>query len=672
MRMTWPALGLSLFVSLFLPPRALAAEPHLVSKEVFDAIAAEISGERAQEYTRQIVEHHRIQGSPMMADVAERVVLQRLKAAGIEARVEAFLSDGKRNYQTHRSPMGWDMRGGELWVESVGGRKDFVPLRLCRYSDVPMCVSTYSKGGEWSGELVDVGRGTGERDYEGKDVRGKVALASGYAGQVVRQAVLRHGAVGVVIYPAAEDRPEHPDMVRYNGLWTRAEELDKTSGGFQISANQYAQLRQLMRQGPVRVRGRIDATLGPGKLTLVHAYFRGSERPEEEVLITAHLDHPKWSANDNASGSATILEMARALKALLDAKKVPPPRRTIHFMWVPEFFGTMAYVTEHPEARRCGSWDEPRKASRPVRGCVIANLNLDMTGEDTEKTGSRFYITRAPDSVPSFLDALMGDVLAQTRAASLSAPTGTHRHWPTELIPYAQGSDHDVFLGLGVPAVMMGHDPDWTHHTSEDTVDKTDPSEFRRVGTLALAAGHWMAAADAAGWQKMGAFAASHLWAEQVERSGRAALGAAKAGEAVLARRLERLGPALKREAGAGYPGAVDFSVMIMSVGPAGTGNGPRRRTLLPIYGDLYRELKGEDKKWWEVEDERFSDRGDGLPTQPTLEQLAFEAVNFMDGRRSPAEIAALLSAEYLVDLDGAWVERLLRVLASLDLVAMP
>ncbi|HEX2572539.1 MAG TPA: DUF4910 domain-containing protein [Polyangia bacterium] len=667
MRMTWALLLSSLFPFLA-QPRLAAAEPHLVPQQVFDAVAAEISGERAQETTRQLVEYHRIQGSPMMADVAERVVLQKLKAAGIEARIESFPSDGKRSYQTHRSPMGWDMRGGELWVESVGGRKDFVPMRLCRYSDIPTCVSTYSKGGEWSGELVEVGRGTSERDYEGKDVRGKVALASGYAGQVVRQAVLGHGAVGVVIYPAADDRPEHPDMVRYNGLWTRAEELDKTSGGFQISANQYTELRQLMQKGPVRVRGRIDATLGPGKLTLVHAYLRGQERPEEEVLITAHLDHPKWCANDNASGSATILEMARALKVLLDTKKVPPLRRTIHFMWVPEFFGTMAYVTEHPEARRCGAWDEPRKSSKPVRGCVVANLNLDMTGEDTVKTGSRFYITRAPDSVPSFLDALLADTLAQTREANLSAPTGTHRHWPTELIPYAQGSDHDVFLGLGVPAVMFGHDPDWTHHTSEDTVDKTDPSEFRRVGTLALAAGHWIAAADAAGWQKVGAFAASHLLAVEVERSGQSSLRGAKAGEAVIARRLERLGPSVRREGGAGYPGVVDFTALV----PPGTGQGPRRRTLLPIYGDLYRELKGEDKKWWEAEDERFSNRGEGLPTQPTLEQVAFETVNFMDGRRSPAEIAALLSAEYLMEFDGAWVDRLVRVLASLDLVAMP
>ena len=130
---------------------------HFIPAASFNAIASEFSGEQAQEYTRQIIQYHRIQGSPMMAEVAARVVLPALKAAGLEARIEQFPSDGKTKYGTFISPMGWEMRSGELWVESVAGEKDFQPVRLCRYEDVPMCVSTYSKGGEWSGELVDAG-----------------------------------------------------------------------------------------------------------------------------------------------------------------------------------------------------------------------------------------------------------------------------------------------------------------------------------------------------------------------------------------------------------------------------------------------------------------------------------------------------------------------------------
>src|SRR5262249_55520299 len=145
-----------LLASLF---SCTAFAQHLVKKEVFDAIAGEYSGETAQEHTRQIIEYNRIQGSPMMAEVAERVVLAKLKAAGLEAKIEQFPSDGKTKYGTFISPMGWEIRSGELSVESVQGQKDFAPFRLCRYADVPMCVTTYSKGGEWSGELVDVGGG---------------------------------------------------------------------------------------------------------------------------------------------------------------------------------------------------------------------------------------------------------------------------------------------------------------------------------------------------------------------------------------------------------------------------------------------------------------------------------------------------------------------------------
>jgi len=528
------------------------------------------------------------------------------------------------------------MRGGELWVESVQGQPDFVPFRMCRYADVPMCVSTYSKGGEWTGELVDVGRGTSAKDYEGKNVAGRVVLASGYAGNVVRQAVLGHGAAGVVIYPDALDRPDHPDMVRYNGLWTRAEELEKTRGGFQISANDMARLRGLMSGGAVRVRGKIDATLGAGKLTLVHAYVRGSAKPEREVLVTAHLDHPKWSANDNASGSGAMLEVARTVQAMVAAKKAAP-RATLHFMWVPEFFGTMAYVTNHPEA----------KAPR-----ILANINMDMVGEDTVKTNSRFYYTRTPDSVPSFLNAVLADVLDQTRDAGLVAPSGSRHTWPADEVPYAQGSDHDVFLGLGVPSTMLGHDPDWTHHTSEDTIDKTDATEFRRVGVFATAAALFLAGADEPAWKRASALSSADQVADLTRRSARAAAfgGASSC--------VTRYRAAIA---------AVQSGTAPVPVVPhAGErGRGPRRLVLLPYTAEAFEPLSGEDLAWWTAQEERW-DEAHG----PGRELVVYEAVNLMDGDRTEAEIAEALTCEFEAGVDAAWVERLVRVLSGLGLVA--
>jgi hypothetical protein len=654
-----------------------ASAQHFVNQKTFDAIATEYSGEAAQENTRRIVEYHRIQGSPMMAAVADQVVLPRLKAAGLDAKIEQFPSDGKTKYGTYISPMGWDMRGGELWVEGVAGAKDFKPIMLCRYADVPMCVSTYSKGGEWSGELIDVGSGTSDASYQGIDVRGKVALASGYAGNVVREAVIKHGAVGVVIYPSAQDRPDHPDLVRYNGIWPRAEELDKTSSGFQISRNQYDMLKSLMQQGAVRVHGKIDATLGPGKLTLVHAYIRGTEHPEREILISGHLDHPKWSANDNASGSGAMMEAARALQALITAKKLAPPKLTIHFMWVPEYFGTLAYVTNHPEARRCDSpWDDPRikdplnKADAYAAGkpCIVANINTDMVGEDTVKTNSRFYFTKTPDSVPSFLDGLLSDVLEQTREADLYAMTGTRNYWLPEAIAYTQGSDHDVFLGLGIPATMLGHDPDWTHHSSEDKIDKTDASEFRRVGVFASASAYWLASADDHAWGIVSlAEEASRITELSRRLSADATLPLSASSQRIKFNRH-----AIDEES------SIFLVYLDNLLGKPGKGHGSgsgsnsrlHRLTVLPLDASAFEGVSAEDGKWLGDQEARFSSDSEGLAAKPNFGLISFEAINFMDGRRSTAEIADLISAEYLIDIDQAWVDRLVSILEKQKLVA--
>lgn len=660
-----------------------ASAQHLVDQKIFDAIANEYSGEAAQENTRRIVEYHRIQGSPMMAAVAQNVVLPYLKSLGLEAKIEQFPSDGKTKYGTYTSLMGWDMRSGELWVESATGVIDFKPFTLCRYADVPMCVSTYSKGGDWSGDLVDVGSGTSDSDYKDKDVRGKVALASGYAANVVREAVIKYGAVGVVIYPAAADRPDHPDLVRYNGIWPTAEELSKTSGGFQISRNQYDMLKSLMTKGAVRVRGKIEATLGPGKLTLVHAYIRSTEHPEREVLITGHLDHPKWSANDNASGSGAMMEAAHTLQTLITAKKIPAPRITIHFMWVPEYFGTLAYVSNHPEARRCDSpWDDPRNTPDRFgdgKPCIAANINMDMVGEDTVKTNSRFYFTKSPDSVPSFLDGLLTDVLAQTREADLYAGTGTHNYWVPEAIPYAQGSDHDVFLGLGIPSTMLGHDPDWTHHSSEDKIDKTDASEFRRVGVMASATAYHLAVATTLEERlKMDSFAdsvhaaefanrlAEHAWALQDPSNGRMN----KVNLSCLKRQTANIEEAVNPD----YDKKLRLTCAFYNAHAQDPNDkmfpkGPHRLTLLPLDASAFANSSPEDAKWLAEQEARFASDSEGLATRPNFGLISFEAINFMDGHRSTAEIADLLSAEYLIDIDQAWVDRLVSILEKQKLV---
>jgi Peptidase family M28 len=359
------------------------------------------------------------------------------------------------------------------------------------------------------------------------------------------------------------------------------------------------------------------------------------------------------------------MEAARTLQTLIAAKKIAAPRLTIHFMWVPEYFGTLAYVSNHPETRPCASFYEP-----PANGpqCILANINMDMVGEDTVKTNSRFYFTRTPDSVPFFINALLDDVLQQTREASIYAPTGTRNYWPAESISYAQGSDHDVFLGLGIPATMLGHDPDWTHHTSEDKIDKTDASEFRRVGALAVSAAWFLATADSRSWKQLrtGAYAA-----RVSELARRLAEDAATHKEEAPIKRTiknrEELGEQADRLESMSAQTALASSRAPANPVPS---EGPRRMTLLPLDSSVFENASPEEKRWLAQQEARFASNSEGLATKPNFALIRFEAINFMDGQRSTQEIADLLSAEYLLEIDQAWVDRLASILEKQKLVA--
>ena len=85
--------------------------------------------------------------------------------------------------------------------------------RIVGYPEVAMSLITYSNAGSATAELVFVGAGTSDADYEGKDVKDKIVLATGYGGSVHRLAVLKYGAKAVVCYLADKRAALYPDML---------------------------------------------------------------------------------------------------------------------------------------------------------------------------------------------------------------------------------------------------------------------------------------------------------------------------------------------------------------------------------------------------------------------------------------------------------------------------
>ncbi|HSK42645.1 MAG TPA: hypothetical protein VLA83_02025, partial [Candidatus Binatia bacterium] len=230
------------------------------------------------------------------------------------------------------------------------------------------------------------------------------------------------------------------------------------------------------------------------------------------------------------------------------------------------------------------------------------------------------------------------------------------------------GSDHDVFLGLGIPATMFGHDPDWTHHTSEDKIDKTDASEFRRVGVFATAGAYWTTTMDPEQWL---AFSAVQSTARIAELTHRLTADASMGRGSDIARRIKINRDELANES-ASLLRSLETSTTKIYIDdrfPRVT-LGPHRLTLLPLDASVFENVSPEDKKWLAEQEARFASDSEGLATKPNFALISFEAVNFMDGHRSTVEIADLLSAEYLVDIDQAWVDRLVSILEKEKLAA--
>jgi hypothetical protein len=199
-----------------------------------------------------------------------------------------------------------------------------------------------------------------------------------------------------------------------------------------------------------------------------------------------------------------------------------------------------------------------------------------------------------------------------------------------------------------------------------------------------------MAGASDEQWQQLSAMANGLKTADYAERAARArAFGNTKRlahYERVLAglrgRPSASEGPDAKGGRAAGNGQAASSAPQALrGVSPsqpgAAKGEFPRRRTIPPIQASAVESLAGADLAWWREQQARFSGTGGSTAWKgtrqgkPGFRLVLFEAVNFMDGRRTTAEIAELLSAEYEEEIDEAWVDRLVGILARQELVAL-
>jgi aminopeptidase YwaD len=281
------------------------------------------------------------------------------------------------------------------------------------------------------------------------------------------------------------ERIDLPDTRQYTSFWFRGEE-EVPVFGFVLTPRQGDALRRRCRQAqadgkpPVRVRAKVVSSRYAGQMEVVTATVPGESN--EEIVVTAHLCHPQPSANDNASGSGALMEVARALGACVQSGRLAKPKRTIRFLWIPEMSGTYAYLASH-EA------DIPR---------MVAGLNLDMVGENQDLCGSSFLVEAPPLSASSFTPILARHIRDGLLSGGKShAGLGDYPLFRYADTPFSGGSDHYILSdpSVGVPTPMVIQWPDRFYHTSDDTIDKVDPEMLATVGMLTATYAYWLATA---------------------------------------------------------------------------------------------------------------------------------------------------------------------------------
>lgn len=454
---------------------------YLVSGELLRSIQNEVSGERTWDMVSKISRYHRIRGGGEGSDYNRCVewLADELKQLGIEdVNIYTYRADGKTKSFLWNSLMGWRVREAELWL--VEPKKELI----ARFSDQAVSLMPYSQGGTVESEVIFVGQGKSDEDYEGLDVKGKLVFARGGGGSTVhRMAVLERGAAGIIVGPSdREGRAKYVDLIELSRLTPNSENVSKTRFGFSLSRRQERKLLSLIREGEkIKMKAVVDAELFDGNMPVLEAVLPGTQFPAQEIVIMGHLDHYKPGANDNASGSAGMMEMVRSVRNLLERGELSPLKRTLRFLWVPEMHGTVPYLAHHQD----------------IGGRAIAGLNLDMIGEDYSLCESTFNFTRSPFSVPGYINDLCINLFSWLEGREFFSPRGSKYLFNPRVRSYSGGSDHVMFNDsyFSVPTPMLGHG-DIFHHTNLDTPEKCDPTELKRITSLALAACLYLANAD--------------------------------------------------------------------------------------------------------------------------------------------------------------------------------
>lgn len=386
----------------------------------YDTVTNKIYGESAINFIDDLTDWVRVAGSDAEKDAADYI--------------EATFKD--YGYVTEKQEFPaiyYEEKEWNLTIVEPTGANDLNPNAL-----------TFTPSGDVTAELVYAGLGYPE-DFQDIDVDDKIALIKRgdltFSDKVANAA--QAGAAGAIIFNHSPGN--------FFGTLEDLAEIPALS----ISLEEGEYLIDLMQNSSVTVNLFVDAIWEQRISQNVIATKLASRDvgTGHTIIIGGHYDNVSAGvgANDNASGTAVMMEVARVLKDFelnADVKFIAFGAEEIGLE------GSKYYVNEMDK-------DDIKKTR--------AMINLDMVGVGDELTAGDMkkndgwlvkYIKR-------YCKVLDQDVIS---------------------FEAEESSDHAYFEYAGIPVCFMTWEPDPYYHTAEDTLDKIDPDHLEIVGKVSAAA----------------------------------------------------------------------------------------------------------------------------------------------------------------------------------------
>ena len=361
-------------------------------------------------------------------EAAVKWALQKFKTAGLSAQKEAF-----------QMPVRWLEKSTTAKVQ---GSINFAPQLVAKYQSP---VSTYK------GRLVYVGMGKAA-DFEKVkdrlqssfilvetdlclDINGLFAEYTHAAG--VELEAKKYGVQGIIFMASRPGKL----LYRFITMEPMSNQIPQL-----VMAREDAKrcIRVLQKGEVLDIVVTIDAEVG-GEFTAhnVIAEIKGTEKPDEVVIIGSHID--SWAlgtgANDNGCNVSLMIDIARQMKKLGIR-----PKRTIRFaLWNGEeqgYFGSWAYTKQHED-----------ELDKHIMAMSVDIGSGAITG----------FFTNGSDQLPGVVEKLLQPVAALGDYTNINYPI--------------VGTDNFDFMLQGVANLVANHKPQLygrTYHSASDTYDKVD------------------------------------------------------------------------------------------------------------------------------------------------------------------------------------------------------